>query len=153
MKKKLKQQSLIVLVFFVFSFLVLSIYETHAAPQIKILGKTSKVFHEWDDGIELVPDATIIYRTTFLNQGTEPAQKVVIKDEIPANTTFVLKSIKASGEIKIEYFDRSINGWVEKAPANPTKILSLRVTFQKNINPAKNNKPIEWLQYAVKVNY
>ena len=52
MKKRLKQQSLIVLVFFVFSFLVLSIYETQAAPQIKILGKTSKVFHEWDAQIK-----------------------------------------------------------------------------------------------------
>lgn len=123
------------------------------APQIKILSKTSKASHEWDDGFEVIPDATLVYRTTFQNRGDEPARAVVIKDEIPAHTTFVLKSVKASSQIKVEYFDRSTKAWTDKAPANPTKIQSLKVTFQKNIKPAQNQKDVEWMEYAVKVNY
>jgi len=125
----------------------------YCAPQIKILSKTSKASHEWDDGFEVIPDATLVYRTTFQNNGDEPAKAVVLKDEIPAHTTFVLKSVKASSEIKVQYFDKSTKAWTDKAPTNPTKIQSLKVTFQKNIKPAQNQKDVEWMEYAVKVNY
>jgi uncharacterized repeat protein (TIGR01451 family) len=146
---KLKNKILLALALLIF----LAGVAAQCAPQIKILNKTSKVFHDWDDGIDLIPDATMVYRITFQNGGTEPAKGVVIKDEIPSNTTFVLKSVKASGAIKIEYYDRIAGVWTDKAPANPTKVQSLRATFEKNIAPAKNNKQVEWLEYAVKVNY
>jgi len=149
-KEPAVKSKLSILVLFCFVFLVIT---AQCAPQIKIINKTSKVYHEWDDGIEVVPDATLIYRTTFQNKGTEPAKGVVIKDEIPVNTTFVLKSVKASGEIKVEYFDRTTKAWSEKAPANPTKVQSIKVTFQKNIAPARNEKDVQWVEYSVKVNY
>jgi len=124
-----------------------------AGPQIKIVNKTVKTVHDWDDGIEVIPDATLIYRISFKNTGDAVAKAAKLKDEIPANTTFVPKSIKSSQPVKILYFSTKENQWTEQMPANPTLIKSIQVQFLKDIPAARSDKEIEWLEYAVKVNY
>lgn len=121
-----------------------------AGPQIKVLSKTLVSSHEWDDGVEVVPEATLTYRIVFKNTGDAPAKDPVITDAIPKGTTFVLKSLKSSFNGEKAYFDAKAKVWNKVEPKNPNRVQKIKCSYKGNLAPEAESA---WVEYSVKVNY
>ncbi len=121
-----------------------------AGPQIQVVSKTYTVSHDWDDGIEVVPEATLTYRIVFKNSGDAPAKDPVITDAIPKGTTFVLKSLRASFNGEKSYYDPKLKKWNTVEPKNPNSVQKIKYSYKGTIAP---NATESWVEYSVKVNY
>jgi uncharacterized repeat protein (TIGR01451 family) len=121
-----------------------------AGPQIKVISKTLVSSHEWDDGVEVVPEATLTYRIVFKNTGDAPAKDAVITDAIPKGTTFVLKSLKASFNGDKAYFDEKAKKWNAVEPKNPNRVQKIKYSYKGTLAPEAESA---WVEYSVKVNY
>jgi uncharacterized repeat protein (TIGR01451 family) len=77
--------------------------------RIKIQARQTAVKNADPKDQEVKPGSTVEYTITLVNEGNTSGYGIDVKDTIPIGTTIVLDSLKASGKVRFEYFDTSLN--------------------------------------------
>lgn len=91
--------------------------ELKTVSEVDVVGKNAKGEREVkrvDAGkVSVAPGGVVIFTTTFNNKGSKPAERVAIKNPVPANMTYVDKSAEGEGTT-IEF--STDNGKTYRAP-------------------------------------